>query len=126
MQATNNNNNTTTVTTSNGSVTLPTNLWALFAACTSPTKVTALVAKARALGYSNGYVRSQVQQLAQPGQYKGSACIGAIITSTQGRSLLVQVAAPGQGPAPVRPKLTRRGSNTPAAQAAASANNSGQ
>lgn len=110
-----NNNNTTTVSTEHGKVTLPSELWALFAECTSPAPLVQLVAKARTRGFSNGYVRSQVQQLAQPGQYKGSACIGAINTSTQGKRLLIQVASGGA--APVRPKLTRRGSDTAAAQA---------
>jgi hypothetical protein len=117
MQVTHNNNNTTTVTTQHGTATLPTALWALFAACTAPTPLVGLVAQAQAAGFSNGYVRAQVQNLAQPGQYKGSACIGAINTSTQGKRLLVQVAQ--GGPAPARPKLTRSGSNTPAAQALA-------
>lgn len=123
MQAIKNENGTTSVTTENGSYALPTALWEIFAECQEPTAVVSLVARARTKGFSNGYVRSVVQQLSQPGQYKGSACIGAINTSTVGKRLFVTIAV--DGAAPARPKLTRRGSDTAAAQALASEQSEG-
>lgn len=120
-----NSNGTTTVTGPTGkSYTLPTNLWQVFAQCTQPTALAgSIVPAGMALGYTNGYVRACVQALAQPGQYSGSACIGAITTTTQGKKLFCQFNS-GGAPAPVRPKLTRKGSGNgsgsgnPAAQAA--------
>lgn len=93
------------IVTEHGQATLPQNLWEILASCEDAIFLTTLVAKARPLGYSNGYVRSVVQTLAQPGQYKGSSCIGAINTSTQGKRVLVQVAK--DGPAAARARLTR-------------------
>jgi hypothetical protein len=55
--------------------------------------------------------------LAQPGQYNGSPCIGALATSTQGKRVYLTWGAQ----ATARPKLTRTGSNTPAAQALSAA-----
>jgi len=116
-----NSNNTTTISTEAGSYTVPSKLWELFASCSEPTPLVGLVAQAQAMGFSNGYTRACVQALAQPGQYSGSACIGAIVTSTQGKRLFVQVSKEGELAA-ARPKLTRKGSNTPAAAALAAEN----
>lgn len=107
MKTTNLENGTVKIETEHGSCSLPEKLWDLFAACDAPTRVTEIVAKARTRGFTNGYVRSVVQQLSQPGQYRGSSCIGAINTSTEGRKLFVQIAK--DGAAPARPKLTRQG-----------------
>lgn len=116
MQVTINANGTATIVTQNGSFTMPENLWALFANAHQPTAIVDIVKAAAELPqkYTNGYVRACVQNLAQPGQYNGSKCIGAINTSTQGKRVFVQVA---EEVAPARAKLTRNGSNTPAAQA---------
>lgn len=105
MKTTNLENGTVRIETEHGICAVPEKLWEIFAECKQPTRVTEIVAKARTRGFTNGYVRSVVQQLAQPGQYAGSSCIGAINTSTEGKRLLVQVAS--EGAAPVRAKLTR-------------------
>lgn len=93
----------TTVTTEHGSVSLPSDLFKLFTSCEEPTKLTSLISRAKELGYTDGFVRSKVQSLAQPGQYAGSSCIGVLHTSNNGRSLFVQWGTSGE----VREKLTR-------------------
>lgn len=116
MQVTQNaTNNTTLIVTLTGQATLPTALFNIFAACTAPTALVQIVQAGVAAGFTNGFVRAQVQVLAQPGQYNGSPCIGAICTSTQGKRVFVQFGVAGAA----RPKLTRTGSNQPAAHALA-------
>jgi len=113
MQVTQNEaTNVTSIVTLDGQASLPTALYNLFAAC-NETALVDVVKAGTALGFTNGFIRAQVQVLAQPGQYNGSACIGALATSTQGKRVFLTWGAV----AVARPKLTRTGSNTPAAQA---------
>lgn len=104
MLAVTQNETTTTVVTEHGRADIPNGLYELFASCEEPVKLTDLIAAAKDAGFSNGYVRGKVQVLAQPGQYSGSPCIGALHTSTEGRSLFVQWGVVGEA----RAKLTRK------------------
>jgi len=102
MEIKHNDNNTTTVKTEHGQATIPTALYEIFSYCVNDPLVD-VVKRASTAGFSNGYVRSLVQTLAQPGQYSGSACIGALATSVQGKRIHLTWGAPAEA----RPKLTR-------------------
>lgn len=99
---------TSTITTENGSYVVENLLLVeLQKAAGEPMKVTEFVKQAtQNTGISASRIRNIIQQLAQPGQYMGSACIGALYTEKpEGeKSLYMQFNKTG----PTRAKLTKK------------------
>lgn len=92
--------------------TMDTKLLDLFVELTSeaPMALAAFVKEASSVtNISGGKIRGIVQQLAQPGQYHGSSCIGALDVSVPagGKRAYIQFGKVGS----LRAKLTRK--NTP-------------